>query len=489
MRRLKESLAVLRAEMNQGGADVCFTERGLQDVATYIALSHNHFSKAHGTDFSPLEHSTQRKLSRPSFAMFGQTVLAELPSRMRAQSPNETRSVEAAFVHSGLDTGPVVQGAVRIDGELVLKRFFARNVKPIAPIVWNQVIGDQLFSEIEGGQVQGEPLPAREGIRIEPAAPDVARPRLPDAHVEQPMHDDDVVEYPDGAPGDLVREMKEPDSGFRAPMPKKRPVESAPSQRRKPGELKIARQDPIRASTSDGPALPKASPKVSPKSPSPSPDVARSDVRVFPKTPRCPACDSGMDVPGIRHNAECKRKRVAFEASETPIAMPDVVPNVARPRLEVRHEDMEVETENGPTPVGAGSEEVGLSMDTEGSGMKREAEQSVEDLEDEMAAERAAGTQVPMTLDLFLMDNACHAVGPVAWCLEQGPENARATSPELFDNELNSIKFAHGKDHQCVKVKLGGSEVPLWKPDEVIDDECSHVVIAMSKAGQRSFEA
>ena len=114
--------------------------------------------------------------------------------------------------------------------------------------------------------------------------------------------------------------------------------------------------------------------------------------------------------------------------------MPDVVPNVARPRLEVRHEDMEVETENGPTPVGAGSEEVGLSMDTEGSGVKREAEQSVEDLEDEMAAERAAGgTQVPMTLDLFVMDDACHALGPVAWCLEQGPENARATSPELFD--------------------------------------------------------
>ena len=63
--------------------------------------------------------------------MFGQTVLAELPSSMRAQSPNETRSVEAAFVHSRLDTGPVVQGAVRIDGELILKRLVARNVKPI----------------------------------------------------------------------------------------------------------------------------------------------------------------------------------------------------------------------------------------------------------------------------------------------------------------------------------------------------------------------
>ena len=123
VRRLKESLAVLRAETNQGGADVCFSEKDLSDVVIYIALSHNHFSKAHGIDFSPLEYSTQRKLSRPSFAMFGQSVLAELCSSMRAQSPNETKSIEAFFVHSGLDTGPVVQGAVRIDGELVLKRF------------------------------------------------------------------------------------------------------------------------------------------------------------------------------------------------------------------------------------------------------------------------------------------------------------------------------------------------------------------------------
>ena len=45
VRRLKESLDVLRAEMNQGGADVCFTEKGLHDVVTY------HISKAHGTDF------------------------------------------------------------------------------------------------------------------------------------------------------------------------------------------------------------------------------------------------------------------------------------------------------------------------------------------------------------------------------------------------------------------------------------------------------
>eukprot|EP00435_Cladocopium_sp_Y103_P024700 s2809_g6.t1 len=195
VRRLKESLAVLRAEMNEGGADICFTKKGLADAVTYIALSHNHFSKAHGSDFSPFEYSTQRRLSKPSFAMFGQSVLAELPSSMRAQSPNETRSIEACFVHSGLDTGPVVQGAV---------------------------IGDQLFVELEGGnlgqvQVPAQPLAVPAGVHVEPAAPDVDRPRLPAADAARPM-EDDVVEYPDGAPGDLVREMKEFDPTYRAPL-------------------------------------------------------------------------------------------------------------------------------------------------------------------------------------------------------------------------------------------------------------------------------
>ena len=58
-------------------------------------------------------------------------------------------------MHSGLDTGPVVQGALRIDGELVLKCFVARNVRPITSIAWKQMIGDQLFVEVEGAEVQG----------------------------------------------------------------------------------------------------------------------------------------------------------------------------------------------------------------------------------------------------------------------------------------------------------------------------------------------
>ena len=52
-------------------------------------------------------------------------------------------------------------------------------------------IGDQLFCELEGG-----PIPVHEPgqVRIEPAAPDVVRPRLPDANLAQPM-EEDIVEY------------------------------------------------------------------------------------------------------------------------------------------------------------------------------------------------------------------------------------------------------------------------------------------------------
>ena len=90
MRRLKEGLAVIRVELN-AGADVMFTFEGLSDVLTYMRLTHNHFSKVQGSDVSPLEFTVNRALSKPITAMFGQTVLAELPSSLRQLAPNETR--------------------------------------------------------------------------------------------------------------------------------------------------------------------------------------------------------------------------------------------------------------------------------------------------------------------------------------------------------------------------------------------------------------
>ena len=51
---------MLRAEMNQAGwSGLAVTYAGLVDAVTYLALIHNHFSKVHSSEFSPLEYGTR----------------------------------------------------------------------------------------------------------------------------------------------------------------------------------------------------------------------------------------------------------------------------------------------------------------------------------------------------------------------------------------------------------------------------------------------
>ena len=51
-------------------------------------------------------------------------------------------------------------------------------------------------------------------------------------------------------------------------------------------------------------------------------------------TRRCPACESGMDVPGIRHNAECRKKRASLQA-QPPSSRPEGLPSSAPPAVVV----------------------------------------------------------------------------------------------------------------------------------------------------------
>ena len=74
---------------------------------TYLSLMNNHFGRVGGTNLSPLETSAGRSLSKPVVSLFGSTVIAEIPDSLRAYSPNETRSIEACYIHPGLGTGAV----------------------------------------------------------------------------------------------------------------------------------------------------------------------------------------------------------------------------------------------------------------------------------------------------------------------------------------------------------------------------------------------
>ena len=133
VRRLKESLAVIRSDLNKASVDIAFSNESLGEVLTYLGLVHNHYFKAPGFDLSPLEFVAGRNLSKPVTALYGMNVLAEIPQSQRQGSPNESRNVEAMFLHHGLGTGAVVQAMIRHDGEMKLGKFVARNLKTHFP--------------------------------------------------------------------------------------------------------------------------------------------------------------------------------------------------------------------------------------------------------------------------------------------------------------------------------------------------------------------
>ncbi len=155
VRPLKESLTILRADLKGNGVDLKFGVDGLSDAFTYLALVHNHFGKSRETDYSPLELAVGRRLTKPVTTMFGAVILAELPDSLRAHSPNESRYIEASYIHCGIDKGPIVSGRIRVDGELELRRFVARNVRVVTPLAWKLELCDDLLIGFGGDAVDG----------------------------------------------------------------------------------------------------------------------------------------------------------------------------------------------------------------------------------------------------------------------------------------------------------------------------------------------
>ena len=96
---------------------------------------------------TPLKVLTGRRLPKPTSALFGSTVLAELLLSLKQRAPNQTRMVEASYLQQG---GPrVVISQIRIDGELQLLQFNAKNVGQITPISWKSQLCDSFLAQMD----------------------------------------------------------------------------------------------------------------------------------------------------------------------------------------------------------------------------------------------------------------------------------------------------------------------------------------------------
>ena len=234
--------------------------------------------------------------------MFGAQVLAEIPDSIRQHSPLSTRNVECTFIHMGLERGPVVQGFIRVDGKAELMRFVARNIRAISPLRWDLNSGQGVLTQFDNGTVGSRP----QIVNDSGTAP---------ADMSQ-------------LPPEELRKLK--GQSLPALSQPKIVLPESSSVKKKPGELRLAPAVPLARSNvvvtpqeapADQPSRVSVTP--SPTSPADTADVANGspessersspDVSRFEPTRRCPACESGMEAPGIRHTRACRKRFSDFE--------------------------------------------------------------------------------------------------------------------------------------------------------------------------------
>ena len=212
----------------------------------------------------------------------------------------------------------------------------------------------------------------------------------------------------------------------------------------------------------------------------------------FGKTEGCPACQSGMNAPGIRHSSKCRRRWIEFQSRSlvgSRTALDAAVSD--EERLERERSGAAVEVEASDTlPERAASPGVVVppveDMEVEEGGVpatdmipesqvayerrfKRPPDVSTEQLEREMN-EDVEGRMDSLETGLYWSDSGQPVLSSIVWSLDGPVVGVPATSPDMFDGSITSIQFNGQTGHQSEAMQLGGSTIRLWRPDEVIDD-------------------
>ena len=434
VRRMKESLAILRADLTQNGWDVRMDHDQLNEALTYLALMHNHYGKSRETDMSPLEMASGRRLSKPATAMFGSTVLAEIPLSLKKHVPNETRSIEASFLHPGVDHGPVVQGVVRLDGDLQLVQFCAKNIRTITPISWKKRLCDSFLKPVS----------------IE----------LPDEPQALPGPSDESKEVKD-----LLQDMDDLFGPSPSPVVEESEKSVGNAKRSGPSDGGVDRN--VVPKVSDG--------RGSANKTSASRSAAVEDIP-FVKTRHCPACETGMVAPGIRHSAQCRRNNDPIKKVRRSPPPVHVEPEVIQERGDAEHSYSPSIAPAEPVDMSDVDEPV-EDVEIPQEEFYRSKRKRPDDEEQEQALEREIKKDRLNALfelhgdlgnlGMFWQETIDEVHNPIEMN-ELG--RTPATSPNIYLENVSSIRYDPDANHVGHTMKPGGGDVKVWKPTEAVDD-------------------
>ena len=205
----------------------------------------------------------------------------------------------------------------------------------------------------------------------------------------------------------------------------------------------------------------------------------------FTPTRRCPACESGFDAPGTRHNAACKKRFAEFQErlkesrSNKERKVEFSIP-VEQPAENTNETSVSGQQQNSPTPedvqVSASPGEAGQVDERmleyqERFKSKRSAEVPVEELEREMQESAVVCVEESLDFDFFWSDTGLPVLLNELHWIEGGPSFVPATGPDMFSGSLESVKFSGGEGHVAETMTLGGAQVKVWKPTAMVDDQ------------------
>ena len=203
-------------------------------------------------------------------------------------------------------------------------------------------------------------------------------------------------------------------------------------------------------------------------------------ARLIERTDGCPACQSRMVAPGIRHSAKCKRRFAEFEArsrGESRTALDAAVSEEERLERE-RSDAVNAESEahvtlpERTTPASVPvAEEMEVELDESLTGeptpeslvayerrFKRPSDAPTEQLEREMN-EEVENRMDALETGLYWSDSGQPVLSSLVWSLDGPVVGMPATGPDMFDGSTSSIQF-HGNDgHQCESLQKRRTQI------------------------------